>query len=346
MATLAKPATETKPATKADTTPTPLAGAPSVTFRSLDTNATPFFDDDYVFAKFLTAKYKGVGSNFLVNAKGSWKLETQKAPKDVKESSEAKVAPVEKPVTSGEVKLITRLSDKVVLESKFDQAGTVRFWSNFGRFDVGRQINVTGKLKTNSSLDWVTAWVQGALSGNNYDYNFRVDKKRTGEFLVNEKLHLYKDQIHFHANAKLSLSNFKLRRYNALLAYREKKFDVVAQHVSRVQETLDLGELNFGVYYRHHAKYQGAVKGSFSHWETDPNKKVQVTLGGIANIDDKNTAKAKIDLNANFALALKHKVCKNLTATISTAVNLKDPQSYVKDSKIPVPVGLQFEFSY
>jgi hypothetical protein len=346
MATSAKPATETKPAAKADTTPTPLAGAPSVNFRVLDTNATPFFDDDYVHGKFLTEKYKGVGSNFLVAAKGSWKLEAQKPSKEAKESSEAKVAPVEKPVTSGEVKLITRLSDKVVVESRFDQAGTVRFWSNFGRFDIGRQVNVTGKFKTNSTLDWVTAWVQGALSGNNYDYNVRLDKKRTGEFLVNEKLHLYKDQIHFHAHAKLSLSNFKLRRYNALLAYREKKFDIVAQHVSRVQETLDLGELNFAVYYRHHSKYQGAVKGSFLHWETDPNKKVQVTLGGIANVDDKNTAKAKIDLNANLALAWKHKWSKNLTATLSTAVNLKDPQSYIKDSKIPVPVGIQLEFSY
>jgi len=353
MATLTKPVLDLKTPKVELVQVTPLAGAPSVSFRTLDSWSSQFFDDDYVHGKFLTAKYKGVGSNFLVNAKASWKLDVKKeaVSKDAKEGEkipkEGEKVVVEVPVTTGEAKLVTRLSDKVVLESRFDQAGTVRFWANFGRYDFGRPVNVFAKVKANSSIDWVSGWVGGALAGDNYNYNVRLDKKRTGEFLINEKLHLFKDQFSFFADAKLSLSNFKLRRYNALLAYREKKFDVIAQHVSRSppQENLDLGEVSLAVYYRHN-KHQAGIKGSFNHWEKDVNKRVTVGIAGITSLDDKNTAKAKIDLNGNLAVSLKHKWDKHLTATVSTGINLKAPETYVKESKIPVPVGFQFEFSY
>jgi hypothetical protein len=348
MATINKPVVDLKTPKVEIVQVTPLAGAPSVSFRSLDSFSSQFFDDDYVHGKFLTAKYKGVGTNFLVNAKASWKLDIKKDAKPKEASKEGEKTPVvEVPVTTGEAKLITRLSDKIVLESRFDQAGTVRFWANFGRYDLGRPVNVFAKVKTNSAIDWVSGWVGGALAGENYNYNTRLDKKRSGEFLINEKLHLFKDKFSFFTDAKLSLSNFTLRRYNALLAYREKKFDVVAQHVSRSppQEKLSVGELSLAVYYRHN-KHQAAVKGSFNHWETDVDKRVTVALAGISSLDAKNTAKAKIDLNGNFAVSLKHKWDKNVTATISTGINLKKPESYVKESKIPVPVGFQFEFAY
>ena len=46
---------------------------------------------------------------------------------------------------------------------------------------------------------------------------------------MNERLHATQDNFHFAAVAKLSLSNWKLTRYNASLAYRAKDFDVVTQ---------------------------------------------------------------------------------------------------------------------
>jgi len=96
-----------------------LAGSPSVFFRILDSQATPFFDDDYSFAKALiTPKYKGSGPNFIINGKGTWKLEAKAA--DPKNPLPNDKAPEELPVSSGEVKICTRICDETVVETKFD----------------------------------------------------------------------------------------------------------------------------------------------------------------------------------------------------------------------------------
>jgi len=71
-----------------------------------------------------------------------------------------------------------------------------------------------------------------------------------------------------------------------------------------------------------------------------------VTLGGIAKIDDKNVVKAKVDLDANVSLSLKHVHNKHITAFVSTGANLKNFDKFVQDSRIPVPFGLQVDFSY
>jgi len=183
------------------------------------------------------------------------------------------------------------------------------------------------------------------LSGKQWDYTGRVEKKKSGDFNVNEKVHFWQDKLHIWANVKFNINKVKLHRYNALVAYKEKDFDVVLQHESKVADELGLGAVHLGAYYRH-GKYQAGLKGTFTHWETENLKKFQATVGGIASIDDKNTAKAKIDQNANLSVSLKHKCSKNLTASVSTGINLKDAHSFVKETTIPVPIGVQLEFAF
>jgi len=318
---------------------TPLVGAPSVTYNQIDSNSTPFFEDDYVHSKLLAFKYKGLSSQFIVNAKANLNL-VQKKGASIDDKTK------EVPVTAGEVKLVTRLSDRVVVETRFDNKGTVRLWSNLGQHDFGRSIGLWAKLKSTSDFGFWSGWLQTGTSGKNFNYNGRIDRKKDGQIYLNEKLHVFQDKIHFIAVTKLGLSNFKLRRYNALLAYRTKEFDVVAQHVSNPkQEKIDIGELNVAAYYRR-GIYQGGVKVVYNNQEKEGVNKVSGVIGGIAKLDDKNILKAKIDSNTFLSLSLKHKHSSNIWATIGSQIKLTDPGSYLTSRLIPVPVGVQFEFFY
>jgi len=100
-----------------------------------------------------------------------------------------------------------------------------------------------------------------------------------------------------------------------------------------------------GGYYRH-GKYQVGLKTSYTHLEKDENKKLQVNLGTIVKLNDKSSVKAKVDKDANVSVGFKHACCKNLSVALSTGINLKDPHSFVKNTIVPIPFGVQFEFSY
>jgi len=113
------------------------------------------------------------------------------------------------------------------------------------------------------------------LSDKHWDYTGRVERKKDGNFYVNEKLHAHKDHVHFWLAAKFNLNELILRRYNALVAYKQKDYDIFAQHESRDPKEstkLELGKLHLGAFYRH-GKYQAGLKGSFLHWEEDNLKK-------------------------------------------------------------------------
>jgi len=206
-------------------------------------------------------------------------------------------------------------------------------------------LNLFSKFKTDTQINFWSAWVQGVLTEKDWQLTSRVEKKKNNHFNLNEKFYFHKDKIHFWAAAKVDLNAQALVRYNALFAYKEKDFDVLLQHESLNKAKIDLGKLHLSGYYRH-GKYQAGLKTSFLHTETGLENQLDVTLGGIAKVDDKNVAKAKIDKDANLSLSWKHTCTKHITATVSTGINLKDTGSFVKDTIIPVPVGFQFEFTY
>jgi len=84
---------------------------------------------------------------------------------------------------------------------------------------------------------------------------------------------LHKDKLHFWADLKFNLSNTKLHRYNALLAFREKDFDVQLAHETKVGDTIDLGSVILSAYYRH-KKYEFGARGEFLHWGKETKDKI------------------------------------------------------------------------
>jgi len=106
----------------------------------------------------------------------------------------------------------------------------------------------------------------------------------------------------------------------------------------------DWGTISLASYYREKS-YTLGFKGSFLHWKPEAER-LTANFGAIYKVDSNTTAKAKVDLNANLSLSWKHVFSKNLTASVSTGINLKKPESFVTDKKVPVPIGFQFDFSY
>jgi len=101
------------------------------------------------------------------------------------------------------------------------------------------------------------------------EYTSRLDRKKNGDFNLNEKLYVYKDQFHFWGAVKFNLQNLRPRRYNAVLAYKEKDYDVVLQHESRDDDKKfkdgtehDFGTLSLSSYYKNKS-YTLGFKGSF-----------------------------------------------------------------------------------
>jgi len=63
----------------------------------------------------------------------------------------------EKPKYSSELKLITRLCPKAILENKFytgkDKKEYLRFWFNLGEHDIGQKVHLWSKLKTTKDFN-------------------------------------------------------------------------------------------------------------------------------------------------------------------------------------------------
>jgi len=99
-----------------------------------------------------------------------------------------------------------------------------------------------------------------------------LDRKRSGDFNLNEKLYIYKDQWHFWSAVKFNLANWRPRRYNAILAFKEKEYEVQLQHESRDDAPkfkdgtdIDFGTISLSSYYRDKS-YTIGFKGSYQHW--------------------------------------------------------------------------------
>jgi len=163
-----------------------------------------------------------------------------------------------------------------------------------------------------------------------------------------KKLYAHKDQWHFWTAVKFNISTLLPRRYNAILGYKEKEYDLFLQHESRDElkdaKEPDWGTITLSSYYRDKS-YTLGFKGSFLHWNK-PEERLTATLGALYKVDDNTTVKAKVDLNANLSLVWKHIFTKNLTGSVSTGINLRKPDDFVSQKKVPVPIGFQFDFSY
>jgi len=82
---------------------------------------------------------------------------------------------------------------------------------------------------------------------------------------------------------------------------------------------------------------------------TDPKKKgeeFRFKLGTQLKVKKDITLKAKINNNTKFTVSSKFKYNNNLTVIAGTQINLLDPSSFFTNKTIPIPLGINLEFSY
>mmetsp|Transcript_71006 Transcript_71006/g.98657 ORF Transcript_71006/g.98657 Transcript_71006/m.98657 type:complete len:360 (-) Transcript_71006:105-1184(-) len=350
-------------------TSTKAAGAPKARFNSFNLDYERPILDDFVHGKFLTLKYTGKGERFQVAGKEvlDFKQVTKNGPdgkpvlvndKPVKEDAIA---------CSSEIKYITNVRGRNI-EAKFDSNNGVRLWSNLGEYDLGERFNFFAKIKTNKKFDTVSGNVHAEHKGKACNAHVRFDVKRKTDiqdYFFNNKVVLNYKPFRFGYQVKLSLTQFKLRRYNAFVHFNHNEFDGFVEHISKDTKALNLGEIILAGLYRK-SGHQVAAKFSYSHKQalankaieasnadqTDPAKKAKTvspfgfTLAGNFKINNKQNVRVKADQTGELALSHKVKCCDNFSIITGTKINLLNPGSFVTGRTIPIPLGVQVDFIY
>jgi len=303
-------------------------GAPKTRFNQFGLEYGRLLSDDYVHKKFLTAKYTGKGNSFIFSGKGTL---------DFKLGSDKQ----ERPVTSSEVKVVTNIEGRNI-ETKFDNKGGIRVWSNLGTYNIGKPFNITAKVKTNNAFNVWSGHLALDYQTKQFNLQTRFDLKNGNIPLINEKIIFNHDHFQIGAVAKLNLATYTLSRYNVHLGYTEKDFSIFAEHVSNNKTKFDIGKLLLAAIYRR-AGNDFVVKASYRPHKVET---LRFKVGAIANINKEAIVRAKINNNTKLTLSTKYKVNSNFTLVAGTQINLLDPSSFLTNKTIPVPVGLSFEFNY
>jgi len=306
-----------------------VLGAPRSKFNDFSLDYGKILSDDYVHNKFLTLKYAGKGTRF--NFAGKETLEFKE--KDGKEVR----------AIGSEVKLVTNING-VNVETKFDSKGLVRVWSHWGRWNLGKPVDVSTKLKTDTNFAAPSGWV-------NVDYT-------TGRLSTSVRLHLKKDRTPYLAHkiqytqgdiacgyvVKNNLNNFGLRRYNLFGSYVHKDIGLHLEHVNQSTDSFALGHIIFGILYR----FRGNPIVVKTTYRPDNKEKPFDLVAGTHYRLNKNTElRTKVDSSGVLALASKFKVHENLNVVASTEMNLHNPGAYWNPKKTTrIPLGLSLEFSF
>jgi len=306
-----------------------VIGSPRSKFNDFSLDYSKILSDDYVHNKFLTLKYAGKGTRF--NFAGKETLEFKE-----KDGKEVKAV-------GSEVKVVTNVNG-INVETKFDSKGLVRVWTHWGRWNLGKPVDVSTKLKTDTNFSAPSGWV-------NVDYT-------TGRLSTSVRLHLKKDRTPYLAHkiqyiqgdfaggyvAKNNLNNFGLRRYNLFGSYVHKDIGLHLEHVNTSLDAFSLGHVVFGVLYR----FRGnpiVVKTTYR-----PEKKdhlFKVVAGTHYKVNKNTDLRVKVNSAGKLALSSKFKVHDNLSIVAATGLNLHTPGEYWNPKKTTrIPVGLSFEFSF
>jgi hypothetical protein len=303
-------------------------GAPKPKFHQFSLDFSKLLTDDYPHKKFLTVKYAGKGSSFIVNGKGTL---------DFKVGADKR----EQPTTSSEVKLITNIDGRN-LEARFDNKGLIRLWGNFGTYTIGKPFEITAKIKTKSELNFLSGNLALEYKGGKANVHTRIDLKDGNIPFFNSKSIFTVDRFQFGYVAKLNLLAYTVARYNLFAAYKEKDFSVYAEHFSKSKTKFELGKLILAAVYKR-ADNNYVVKASYR-----PSKPEQFRfkLATVYNVNKDTVIRAKINNNTKLSLATKFKYNNNFTLFAGTQINILEPKSFFTNKTIPIPIGLQFDFSY
>jgi len=247
----------------------------------------------------------------------------------------------EQPVTSSEVKVITNIEGRN-LETRFDNKGGIRLWGNFGTYTIGKPMILTAKLKTTNAFDKLSGNLSLEYQGSGTNIWTRLDLKNENVPYFNEKMIFKVDKLQIGYAAKINLLAYTLARYNFFLAYTEKDFGVIAEHVSRNRTKVELGKLLLAATYRK-AGNDYIAKVSYRPHKGD---QFRFKIGAVANINKDIVFRAKINNNTKLSLSSKFKYNNNLSLVAGTQVNVLDPSSSLTNKTIPIPFGLSVEFNY
>jgi len=191
-------------------------------------------NEDFPHEKHLTLKYKGSGTDFIVNAKGSLSVKTQPG-KEI-ETVEGRRLEVTEKVdtypTSSEVKILTGYHETST-EARFNSKGITKVWTNWGTHNVGEPIEVVSVVKGDNEFKktkgWVAAYYTRGPIGSGTRLQVRHHKNYT--FSLGQKLTYAQNHLWGGAYIDLNLNDLKLTQYNAILGYNvNKNIHFYAEH--------------------------------------------------------------------------------------------------------------------
>jgi len=309
-----------------------VSGAPKSKFNSFSHEYDNLLTDDY-FKQVFSVKYTGKGKTFQLGAKETFNYELPKdSPKDAKEVQ----------VFDREVKIITNVEGKNI-ETKFGK-GEIRTWADLGVFNVGKDINVTTKVKTNDTFTEWNGWVGGEYKGAHCNANVRVELKKGNKPYLNTKVVMTEKDVRVGVLAKVGLNGFDIRRHDFFVNYSGVK-DLnlwLGHYTLKGDATKDIGTIVGAAVYKlneHQIVFQGQWK--------KPTKAFGANFGLKYSVNKDTTVKAKIDQAGVLDIVAKKKHCDNLTILAGTKVNVTSPADAYKTSRAyPIPLFAGLEFTY
>jgi hypothetical protein len=303
-------------------------GAPRNRFCGFNLDYSKILSDDYVHDKLLTVKYAGKGNLFTVSGKGTLNFKLGADKREV-------------PVTGSEVKIVTNIEGRN-LEAKFNNRGLIRVWGNLGTYSIFRPLIITSKIKTNNAFNSFSTNLGFEYQGKGVNVWTALHLKEGLVPYLDEKMIFRVDKFQVGYATKLNLTAYTLARYNLFLAYTEKDFGVVAEHVSRNKTKIELGKLLLAATYKR-AGNDYIAKFSYRPHAPEPYR---FKVGAVFNLDKNTAFRFKINNNTKLSLATRYRYNSNLTVVAGTQVNLLDPTSSLTKKTIPVPLGVSLEFNY
>jgi hypothetical protein len=311
-----------------------VSGAPKNNFRSFGHEYDNLLTDDYL-SKIFTVKYTGKGQNFNASAKESFSYKPVKGDgKDIPDT--------EKAAFETEVKIITNIEGRNV-ETKFAK-GVIRTWADFGNFNIGKDVNVTAKLKCKDNFsDW-KGWVNGEYKGAHCNANIRAELKAKDKPYLNTKVIMTEKDVRGGLIAKVGFNGFEILRHNLFVNYNGVK-DLglwLGHYTLEGDKPKDIGTIIGAAVYRlnkHSVVFQGS-------WKKTGNV-LGATLGVKSEINSSTTVRAKVTHQGLFSLVAKKVHNKNLSILAGTELDILHPKNaYVSTRAVPVPLFVSLEFTY
>jgi len=192
--------------------------------------------EDFPHEKLLTLKYKGTGSAFVVNAKGSINIKSTEVKK--KETVDGKevetVTKVDTYPTSHEVKLLTRYADTTT-EARFNNKGFVKLYTNWGVHKVGEPVEVVSVVKGDTSFTKSKIWVGAYYAKGSVGLASRLQVRREKgySFSLAEKITYSHKDLWCGGYIDVNLSDVKVSQLNAIVGYNvNKNIHFYAEHIT------------------------------------------------------------------------------------------------------------------